>query len=46
MAKTARLKNRRQSEQRKMDLAVKYADLGVATWGGRVHPKRVRLVAA
>ncbi len=42
MAKTARLKGRRQAEQNKVDLAVKYARRGVATGGGRVTPKKVR----
>ena len=42
MPRTARLKSNRRAEARKIALAVKYADRGAATGGGRVNPKKIR----
>ena len=42
MAKTMRLKSRRKTEARKIDLAVKYAERGPTTGGGHIHPKKLR----
>jgi hypothetical protein len=40
--KTAKLKNTRGAESRKIDLAVKYRDEGKATGGGMISPKKAR----
>jgi hypothetical protein len=42
LMKHPRLKASRQSEKKKIDLAIKYADQGKATGGGHINPKRAR----
>lgn len=42
MSKKTGLKSSREAESRKVDLAVKYAEEGVASGGGHVNPKKVR----
>jgi hypothetical protein len=42
MVKKTRLKSRRKTEARKIDLAVNYEERGVATGGGRIGIKKVR----